>query len=154
MQLSEHFSLRELSTSSVAARRGIDNRPPPEAVRNLKVLTQEVLQPARAACGRIRVTSGYRAPEVNRIIGGARKSDHLTGCAADIIPLDVSLFELGWWIQERAPFKQLIMEFGQWLHVSFVAHDLRRQVLEARKEDGVTIYRPFRFARPATRRMG
>lgn len=151
MQLSEHFSLRELTFSPTAARRGLDNSAPPEVVRNLKTLAQEVLQPARRACGRIRVTSGYRGPEVNRIIGGAQRSDHLTGCAADVQPLDVELAELGWWIQTHTSFKQLIFEFGAWLHVSWVAHDLRKQVLEARKDEGVTVYRPFRFAQPATR---
>ena len=30
------------------------------------------------------ITSGYRSPDVNRAVGGAYSSNHLTGCAVDI----------------------------------------------------------------------
>ena len=30
------------------------------------------------------ITSGYRSPEVNKCVGGAYSSNHLTGCAVDI----------------------------------------------------------------------
>ena len=30
------------------------------------------------------ITSGYRSEEVNRLCGGAKGSNHLTGCAVDI----------------------------------------------------------------------
>ena len=30
------------------------------------------------------ITSGYRSPDVNRAVGGADSSNHLTGCAVDI----------------------------------------------------------------------
>ena len=32
----------------------------------------------------IRLNSGYRSPQLNRAIGGAANSNHLTGCAVDI----------------------------------------------------------------------
>ena len=32
----------------------------------------------------IRINSGYRSPQLNRAIGGASNSNHLTGCAVDI----------------------------------------------------------------------
>ena len=30
------------------------------------------------------INSGYRSPTLNRLVGGALHSNHLTGCAADI----------------------------------------------------------------------
>lgn len=37
------------------------------------------------------VTSGYRCPAHNAEVGGAAKSRHLLGCAADIKPVDPAL---------------------------------------------------------------
>lgn len=42
----------------------------------------------------IRVTSGYRCPEHNKAIGGAPSSSHVSGMAADIQPVIVTLDEL------------------------------------------------------------
>lgn len=44
-----------------------------------------VLERIRALSGRpLRIVSGYRSPETNRRVGGARYSQHLLGRAADI----------------------------------------------------------------------
>ena len=34
--------------------------------------------------GPVRINSGYRSPQLNKKVGGATTSNHLTGCAADI----------------------------------------------------------------------
>jgi zinc D-Ala-D-Ala carboxypeptidase len=84
-QLSPHFTLAELTASTVARARNLDNTPPPELVPRL-VLLAEMLERVRSTLGvPVIVTSGYRSPPVNRAVGGVTSSDHTQGHAADII---------------------------------------------------------------------
>lgn len=132
-----YFSIKELSRSDTASRRGIDNTPPTEARRNLEALVDNVLDPLREAWGKpITVTSGYRCPALNKAVGGVATSQHLTGQAADITTgneIDnARLFQKA--IDLRIPFDQLIFEKGDirtgpaWIHVSYRPHP-RRQIL-------------------------
>ena len=132
MKLSEHFDLVEFCASEVAARRGLDNTIPPELIPNAVALCQNVLEPARAVLGPIRVNSGYRSKKVNSAVGGAWGSQHTLGQAADIIPLgpNVPLFDLFDYIYKNLLFDQLIWEFGSWVHVSYNSTP-RRNVLVA-----------------------
>lgn len=141
MKLSPHFARWEFTVSQTAVRRGIGNMPPPEAWENLEALALRVLEPARVACGPIRVTSGYRSPLLNSAIGGADSSQHTKGEAADIIPYRVPLPVLFRWLYENAPFDQLIWEFGEWIHVSHRRTGPQRgSVLLAHKREGRTAY--------------
>ena len=131
-QLSRSFTLGEMTRSGTAARHGWPNQPNAHAINALQVLCEHVLQPARDVHGVISVSSGYRSPRLNRAVKGSRTSDHLTGHAADITPSsNVTLHQLGKWIQENCEFKQLILEYNQWLHVSYEPSNNRCQVLEA-----------------------
>ena len=125
MQLTNHFTLAELTNSSTAQRLGLSNAAPPEIVPRL-VRTAEMLERIRATLGvPVIVTSGYRAPAVNRAVGGVTSSDHMQGHAADIVaprygtatqiartlaPL-VSVLGIGQIILEGVKGKQ-------WVHVS------------------------------------
>jgi hypothetical protein len=83
--MAKYFSLNELVSSETAAARGIDNTPPPYAAARLGVLAERLLDPVRELWGApLRVDSGYRCPELNRAVGGAAGSQHLSGEAADI----------------------------------------------------------------------
>ena len=85
MKLSNNFSLKEMTKSQTALRRGIDNEPGEEEQANLQQLCEQVLQKVREHFGKpVTVNSGYRSPELNKAIGGSTTSDHCKGMAADI----------------------------------------------------------------------
>ena len=78
--LSEHFTLAEMTKTSVKK----PNVPTVAQVMNLKRLCLW-LERLRGKCGTpIVINSGFRSLEVNRAVGGAARSNHLKGCAADI----------------------------------------------------------------------
>jgi hypothetical protein len=85
MNLTQHFTLAELTASAKAKQLGIDNTPPPELLPRL-ILVAEMLERIRATlrCPVI-VTSGYRCERLNVAVGGATTSDHPQGHAADIV---------------------------------------------------------------------
>lgn len=130
-KLTEHFSLNEFTRSSVTAKHGICNEPPVEAISNLQNLCQEVLEPLREHYGKpIIISSGYRYTQLNRLVGGARHSQHLTGEACDLhlpsIKIGLEWFD---WLQCHCPFDQLIWEqrltwidahpyLRCWIHIS------------------------------------
>jgi Peptidase M15. len=73
MQLTNNFSLKELTTSETATRKGLDNTPNEAVTANLKTLAENILQPVREHYGKsVKVNSGYRSPEVNASVGGLR----------------------------------------------------------------------------------
>lgn len=124
-QLTAHFNLREFTISATAVRHGIDNVPPEAARERLLVLCREVLEPLRRCFGVIRITSGYRCRDVNRLVGGSPSSQHVAGEAADI---SVGSDEVGRkmydFVRTRLDFDQLILERNRktgarWLHVSY-----------------------------------
>ena len=133
----KYFSITELTASATAQREGIDNSPTGSAYQLLLVLVEKLLDPIREAWGEpIVVSSGYRCPELNTLVGGAKNSHHLLGCAADIIAGNKAdhrrLFKLIQQMQQSGQirFTQLIWEGdGRWIHISYVPSDLRCQVI-------------------------
>jgi len=137
-RLSANFTLREFVKSQTAARKGIDNRPPAEAVDALRRLCAAVLQPAREALGPIIVTSGFRCEALNAAIGGSAQSQHCRGEVVDIEALssEISNHALAEWIKAHCPYDQLILECysrgepkSGWVHVSYVEPTPRRMAL-------------------------
>ena len=81
-QLSTNFSLKELTRSDTAIRKGIDNTPDNEQLINLTHLSIFILQPVRDKFGSTTVNSGLRVLELNRAIGSSDTSQHRKGEAA------------------------------------------------------------------------
>lgn len=84
----KHFTLSEFFRSSTAAKNGIKNEPSIDEratiVRNINLLVDNVLDPIRDKfCTPVIITSGYRCPQVNQLVGGVANSQHMSGCAAD-----------------------------------------------------------------------
>ena len=131
----KYFALKEFVKSNTAARLGIDNSPNEEVKKNLEELAENILDPLRERYGKpIIVTSGYRCGKLNKAVGGAVKSQHMTGEAADIRSVDDSkeenkrIFDLI--LEMKLPFDQLINEHNyDWVHVSYGERN-RRMVLK------------------------
>ena len=148
MRLTAHFTLAEFTRSESAKRHGVSNEPTPEHLENIRVLCERILEPIRAKYGPIVISSGYRSKTLNHYIGGALKSQHLEGKAVDI-DMDgmgsVTNKEIFEYIKYNLEFDQLINEFDYaWVHVSYNAGKNRKQILDALKVNGRTVYAPHK----------
>lgn len=151
-KLTEHFNWGEVITSDTAKRLGLNNTPTSEAISNLKALFTNVIEPLRVAyCKPLQINSGYRSPAVNKAVGGVATSQHTTGQACDIEPVEpghekeFALFVLS--KINELPIDQVIIEFADkegrpnWIHISHTANP-RRNALLAEKQNGKTVYIP------------
>ena len=86
----------------------------------------------------IRINSGYRSPQLNRPIGGAANSNHLTGCAVDIRVenmeqlLRYAVILMDYADETKQEFDELLIEKNRhgaiWLHFAVRPKDNRRKV--------------------------
>ena len=159
MRLSKSFLLSEFTKSNTALRLGIDNEPSKEGILKLTLLATSLLQVIRDRIGPLRITSGYRSPQLSEAIGSSSNSQHCRYEAVDLqyfkrgkmdnIKIYDALIELD------LDYDQCILEFGNatehidptepaWIHISWKVVDNRRQTLVAYKdENNKTKYRPI-----------
>lgn len=132
----KNFTLDEFIASDTARGLGIDNTPSTEVVAHIGELVGGLLQPLRDAWGKaIIVSSGYRCEVLNKVVGGAKNSSHLTGYAADIlVRTNYTKFKafVRDWIKDKA-FDQCIIEkskTSEWIHISIRKNngDQRREL--------------------------
>ena len=156
-KLSEHFTLAELCKTSYITSDG--NIPSRVAIENLKTLYGQrgVTREGQSPCNSVAelpahrgdspcvssdipivITSGFRSEEVNRMCGGARGSNHLTGCAVDIrcygpehmIRMAGILLDIA--DGTKRDFDELIQEkrgTTYWIHFAVRPKDNRRKIL-------------------------
>jgi zinc D-Ala-D-Ala carboxypeptidase len=150
--ISKYLTLKESTRSATAEKLGIPNIPTPEHLVNMKRIGREIFDKVRDHIGGpLYASSFYRSPEINKRIGGAQTSEHMSGEAIDIT---TKHFKFGTnkqvfdYIKDNLDYNQLIWEFGNdqepdWVHVSLKKDNNRKQVLRAIKENGKTRYIPY-----------
>jgi hypothetical protein len=147
-KLSPHFTLGELTKSG--SHPEVYNIPSHEAIANLTNLSKwlEVLRerageaspgPSKGRGEPIIINSGYRSPQLNRKIGGAPNSNHLTGCAVDIRTSGMeqaicyAAILINYSEESNQDFDELLIEKNRygaiWLHFAVRAKDNRRKVM-------------------------
>jgi len=130
MNISDHFTIQEFTSSETAKRLGIMEQfnPSGDIVHNLTLLAQRVAEPIRDKFGAFSPTCAYRCKRVNDAVKGAKVSQHLTGQALDETFIkdgkNISDKVFYWLIKSNVPFTKLIWEFGNndtpnWLHIGY-----------------------------------
>jgi hypothetical protein len=117
MQLSEHFSLEELTATS---HRQFDNTPNASEMANLVRLAAFLEEVKTVLGGKpVMINSGFRSKAVNDSVGSRDTSQHRIGCAADIrVPGMTPNEVVKAIIAADIGYDQLIREFDAWTHVS------------------------------------
>ena len=137
MQLSEHFTLAEATKSQEAARKGLDNTPPAEAIARMKLVAEFILEPVRKHFNKpVVINSFYRSPAVNAAVGSKPGSQHEKGEAVDFEIPGVDNAEVAEFVRDTLTYDQLILEFytpgepsSGWVHCSYKAAACRAQCL-------------------------
>jgi zinc D-Ala-D-Ala carboxypeptidase len=126
MGLSQHFTLEEFIYSAKGAEMDIDNTPNALQIARMKAWCDSIGEPIRAHFkSAVHILSGFRCPELNKLVGGANTSQHLLGEAADIHVFGVDNDDLWKFITLNLNFDQCIAEKlhrdngnAGWVHVS------------------------------------
>ena len=133
------FSIDEMVRSATAKKYGIDNTPSDDIKNNLTLFIEKVLDPIREDWGgSISVSSGYRCPELNAKVGGAKTSGHLYGYCADLQVKggmkrvrELADFIFEWMKDHHMKFDELLFERSgnvTWLHFCWIGKDGKQRM--------------------------
>ena len=132
MRLTKNFELSEFLINS----KGIDLHPSDTILLNINYLVNITLQPMRDFFNKpIVITSGYRDENLNKLIGGAKYSSHLSGRAVDFHIIKDGNSRMPLWITaskiyEYIPFTKLIIYLREHrYHIETHGDDFRREIL-------------------------
>jgi hypothetical protein len=140
VNLSNSFTLEQLTFSETAIRRNIDNTPTPDQIENLRELAQNLERIQQILGSPLNIHSGFRTPKVNAAVGGSSTSAHMDGFACDFAcpgfgtALEVCKAVAG----ANIPYDQIIFE-GTWCHFS-CDHRMRGMLLTAHFGGGPATY--------------
>lgn len=126
--ISKSFSLEEFTESATAKATGTKNEPNEEQIKNIQTLVDNLLQPVRNSVGGLKVSSGFRSSELNRLVGGVPTSNHLKGYAADVVPLATNISEVYDYIVNSGKFKYTECIWYQkrnFIHLSYDPNNVR-----------------------------
>ena len=166
-KVSTYVTLKEVTLSQTAIRKGLDNTPSPQQLELIKSAAVNVFDKLREwVGGPVKINSVFRGDALNKAIGGSKTSQHCVGldpktnsygAAFDI---DDDYCQQGFTkktnrdmfhhIKDTLDFDQLIWEFGtktnpDWVHFSYRPDGKnRKQVLIASKQNGKTVYLPYK----------
>lgn len=160
-RLTANFTLEELIVSPTAKRLGLPNTPSPEHIANMKYVCEKILEPVRAHFGKpIQINSSYRAPLVNKAVGGSKTSQHSNGEAVDFEIPGISNKVVADWVGDNLEFDQVILEFynakdganSGWVHVSIKRNGANRKMrmIASKSKSGGTTYTPVKDFDPST----
>lgn len=133
----KYFSIDEMVRSATAKKLGIDNSPTEEISNNLVLFIETVLDPIREDWGGpISVSSGYRCPELNAKVGGAKNSGHQYGFCADLRVNGRSIMKLAefiksWMLNNGYLWDEIIFESSggvQWVHFAWKGYKGRQRM--------------------------
>ena len=131
---------------TTVTRTGLPNHPNQQQIWNIAATRQKMDEVRRILGKAVNVNSWFRSPEVNRAVGGAATSAHLTGFAVDCWVKGMTNEEVGNALDKAGiKYDQFIDEFDgskYWWHISFDPR-MRGQRLVARKRNGKMHYKPY-----------
>ena len=136
----KYFTLKECTRSATAKAKGIDNTPCAEHIAHITESIETLIDPLREAWGQhcgseglgssgIRISSGYRGPELNDAVHGSKTSAHCYGYAFDLVPVNGKMMEFKRFcrkfLSDNRPFDQMISEkenkkgVPNWIHIGY-----------------------------------
>jgi hypothetical protein len=147
-----YFTISELSRSYTATKNGIDNTPGAVEKMHLIELIENLLDHVRyewgeyckkngLGTGALVASSGYRCPQLNKLVGGAKASAHLYGYGADIVPANGLIQTFKKWLlndflkkdKYHLKYDQIILEKSsksEWVHFGYKYKNTGRQRMQ------------------------
>lgn len=160
-KLTEHFNLEEMTVSPTAKKLGLSNQPTPEHIENMRYCCEKILEPVRAKFGPVTINSSYRAPAVNKAVGGSKTSQHVNGQAIDFEVKGVDNKKVADWVADNLEFDQVILEFytkgdanSGWVHASIKKEggNRKQRMIATKSKAGGTSYTQVSDFDPSTTR--
>lgn len=143
MKLTEHFTFDEMTATkhTLLQEENREQAKTPDIMQNMSKVCQQLEELRDFVQRPIFILSGFRYMALNKRVGGAELSDHLTGSAADFTVHDfrdaTGLNFIFDWCTHHLKYRQLILEIPEhgdpWIHYSLPlgdGHDGKRLVWE------------------------